>query len=81
MFYSDKSWTILGGITSLCQSFYYLLVLQMPEMKIPEFTNSVDIDEVAHNEPPHLDYTVCPLVFELSIRCTLDLEFFENLQA
>ena len=24
------------------------------EMKIDEFANSVDLDEVAHNEPPHL---------------------------
>ena len=23
--------------------------------KIAEFANSVDLDEVAHNEPPHLD--------------------------
>ena len=24
-------------------------------MKKAEFANSVDLDEVAHNEPPHLD--------------------------
>ena len=24
-------------------------------MKISEFANSIDLDEVAHNEPPHLD--------------------------
>ena len=24
------------------------------ETKITEFANSVDLDEVAHNEPPHL---------------------------
>ena len=24
-------------------------------MKIAEFANSVDHDEVAHNEPPHID--------------------------
>ena len=31
--------------------------------KIAEFANSIDLDEVAHNEPPHLDlYNVCPLV-------------------
>ena len=23
--------------------------------KIAEFANSIDLDEVAHNEPPHLD--------------------------
>ena len=49
--------------------------------KIAEFANSVDLDEVAHNEPPHLDLTaVCPLVFEFSIWYSLDLKFFENLQ-
>ena len=33
----------------------YLLTLLVPELKIAEFANSVDLDEVAHNEPPHLD--------------------------
>ena len=34
-------------------------------MNIFKFANSVDPDEVAHNEPPHLDlHTVCPLLFE-----------------
>ena len=36
-------------------------------MKIAEFANSVDLDEVAHNEPHHPDLTVCPLVLEFSI--------------
>ena len=35
--------------------------------KIAEFANSVDLDEVAHDESPHLDYTVCHLVFEFLI--------------
>ena len=39
----------------------------VPETKMAEFANSVDFDEVAHNEPPHLDLHVCPLVFEFSI--------------
>ena len=30
------------------------LTLYLPEMKIAEFANSVDLDEVAHDEPPHL---------------------------
>ena len=36
---------------------YYviLLTLKVPETKIAEFANSVDLDEVAHNEPSHLD--------------------------
>ena len=32
-----------------------ILVLNSPEMKIVLFTNSVDPDEVAHNEPPHME--------------------------
>ena len=39
-----------------------------------EFANSVDVDEVAHN-----DYTVCPLVAEFSMWYSLDFTFFENL--
>ena len=34
-------------------------------MQIVEFANSVDLDEVAHNEPPHLDLhcLLCSLCF------------------
>ena len=31
------------------------LTLLVPETKIAEFQNSVDLGEVAHNDPPHLD--------------------------
>ena len=31
-----------------------------PEMKIVEFANSVDPDEAAHNEPPHLNLHCFP---------------------
>ena len=31
------------------------LNLLLPEMKIAKFANSIDLDEVAHYEPPHLD--------------------------
>ena len=31
------------------------LTLEVPETKIAEFANSVDHDEMTHNEPPHLD--------------------------
>ena len=31
-----------------------------PETKIAEFENSVDLDEVAHDEPPHLDLHCLP---------------------
>ena len=30
------------------------LTLEESEMKIVEFANSIDLDEVAHNEQPHL---------------------------
>ena len=34
--------------------------LYLPVTKIAEFVNSVDLDEVAHNEPPHLDRHCLP---------------------
>ena len=36
-------------------------------MKIDEFANSVDPDEAAHNELPHLDLKCFPLVFNFSM--------------
>ena len=36
------------------------LTFNTPRMKIAEFANSVDPDEVAHNEPPHLDLHCLP---------------------
>ena len=32
----------------------------MLEMKIDKFANNVDLDEVAHNKPPHLDLDCLP---------------------
>ena len=37
-----------------------LLQIKVPEMKIAEFANSRDPDEVAHNEPPHLELRCLP---------------------
>ena len=34
--------------------------LSIPEMKTAESANSLDLDEVAHNEPPHLDLQCLP---------------------
>ena len=34
--------------------------LSIPEMKIAEYVNSVDLDEEAHIEPPHLDLHCLP---------------------
>ena len=40
---------------------YIPLTLKVPETKIAEFENSVDLDEVAHNEPPHPDLHCSPI--------------------
>ena len=34
--------------------------LYVPETKTAEFANNVDLDEVAHDEPPHLDLHCLP---------------------
>ena len=36
------------------------LTLKLPETKVAKFANSVDLDEAAHNEPPHLDLCCLP---------------------
>ena len=33
---------------------------KVPEMKVAKFATSIDLDEVAHNEPPHLDLHCLP---------------------
>ena len=35
--------------------FTITLILKAPNMEIDEFENSIDPDEVAHNESPHPD--------------------------
>ena len=46
-----------------------------------QFTNRVVLDEVASNEPPHLDLHCLPSsLFEFSILYSLDLSVSENLQ-
>ena len=37
-----------------------LLTLLLPETKIAEFVNSINLNEVAHNEPSHLDLHCLP---------------------
>ena len=34
--------------------------MRIPETKITEFANSIDPDEVAHHDPPHLDLCCLP---------------------
>ena len=42
---------------------FHPLTLKVPETKIAESANSVDLDEVAHTEPPHLDLHCLPSSF------------------
>ena len=46
---------VLFNFLGLRKSFLDLLTLSIPVTKLAEFANSVDLDEVAHHEPPHLD--------------------------
>ena len=45
-------------------------------MKIDEFANSVDPDEVAHNEPPHLDLHCLPSSLRILNMIQLGLNIF-----
>ena len=40
-----------------------IVTLLLPKMKIAEFAKSVDLDEVAHYEPPHPDLHCLPSSF------------------
>ena len=42
------------------RSKLFSLALQAPKVKIVELANSVDPDEVAHNEPPYLNLHFLP---------------------
>ena len=44
----------------LLERKFFPLTLYLPVTKIAEFANSVDLDEVAHYEPPHLDLHCLP---------------------
>lgn len=44
-----------------------MICFTVVEMKIFEFADSADPDEVSHNEAPHLDLHRLPLVFEFLI--------------
>ena len=49
-------------------------------MKIAEFANRVDLDEVAHDELPHLDLSCLPSYLRILNMIQLGLNIFENLQ-
>ena len=59
--------TIKLKVTGLLREILRLLTLSLPETQIAEFANSVDLDEVAHNEPPHLDLHYLPSSLEFSV--------------
>ena len=46
--------------TGRAQHSEELLFFHLPVTNIAEFENRVDLDEVAHNEPPHLDLLCLP---------------------
>ena len=43
-----------------CSHMYCQLNLLSTRDENTEFANSIDLDEVAHNEPPHLDLHCLP---------------------
>ena len=46
--------------TSFFLQFLQVLILKVPDTKIAEIANSVDLDEMAHKEPSHLDLHCLP---------------------
>ena len=48
------------AIAPKIKSYRIELTLSVLETKITKFANSVDLDEVAHLEPPHLDLRCLP---------------------
>ena len=58
-FYSIIAVMSISSISASQEKRWYF-TLYVPEMKIAEFANSVDLDEVAHYEPPHLDLHCLP---------------------
>ena len=51
----------------------------MPETKTPEFANSVDLDEVAHNEPHRPNLQCFPSSLSILTMIHLVLTFFFNI--
>ena len=41
------------------------LNLSVPETKVAEFAHSIDLDEVAHHQPPHQDLHCLPFSFRI----------------
>ena len=41
------------------------LTIKEPKLKITELAKSVNLDEAAHYEPPHLDLRCLPVVYKI----------------
>ena len=54
----------------------WLNSLSLPGTKIAEFANGVDLDEVAHIEPPHLDLHCLHSSLLILIMIRLELNIF-----
>ena len=50
--------------------------MQVLTMKIAEYANSVDLDEVAQHEPPHLDLNCLPYSLGILNMIFSDLPYF-----
>ena len=64
--YSDCSHSVLLVIPNLQSKSISIVNKAMLKLQKVEFTNSVDPNEVAHQEPSQLDLQYLPLVFEFS---------------
>ena len=54
------------------------LTLEVPSTKIAELANNVDLDEVAHDEPPHLDLHCLSSSLRVPIMKKLGLNIFRK---
>ena len=58
---------IMTAAANFMQNIVLTVLKSSKHEKNVDFANSVDSDEAAHNELPHLVYTVCPVLFEFSV--------------
>ena len=56
----DKRCIVVFFLISVIKDNQFKSFTLLPETEIAEFANSVDLDEVAHNEPPHQDLHCLP---------------------
>ena len=58
--YSSKTDLLAQLYNTMLNMFKYDMIALNSRDEIAEFANSVDLDEVAHNEPPHLNLHCLP---------------------